>query len=59
MKEKLNIECPHCKTKSLFKSKNMRADASFEYFIHCDKCKKWVGKIEWESNEIILYKNPL
>ena len=51
MKDKI-IEkeiCPLCKTNSLYKVKNQRADASFEYFVHCDKCHEWIGTIRYNG----------
>ena len=46
IKEKV---CCWCKTNSLYVIKNQRADASFEYFVHCNKCRKWVGEIDWDG----------
>ena len=39
--------CLLCNEKTLYAVKNQRSDASFEYFVHCKNCNKWVGKIDW------------
>lgn len=47
-------KCPNCNEPSLYVIKNNRSDASFKYYIHCDKCKQWVGRINW-NDEFIYY----
>ena len=50
-------KCPICKqTKYLYLRSNQRSDASFAHFIHCEWCKEWIGKIDFDDN-IIFYNN--
>jgi uncharacterized protein (UPF0128 family) len=51
--------CHFCKNNSLYKVRNNRGDASFEYYIYCKKCKDWVGKINWHGEFSFVSKNKI
>lgn len=39
----------NCTHNNIYKIRNQRSDASFEYFVHCQDCHQWVGKINWDG----------
>lgn len=42
---------------SLYTVLNERADASFGYFVHCNSCKTWVGKIDYYGDFHPIFMN--
>ena len=39
----------NCKHKEVNKIRNCRDDASFEYYVHCDICKKWIAVYDFNG----------
>jgi hypothetical protein len=52
------LVCKFCGKPKLYAIKNVRADRTFEYYVHCKKCKAWVAK-KFQDGEIKFLSYPL
>ena len=43
-----NFVCPECGNNHFHFRANLRGDASFAEYVHCMKCKAWVGQLQFD-----------
>ena len=54
-----NLKCPNCNTETLYLKLNKRFDASFKFYIFCEKCTRGIGQITWDNNIKIYEEKKL